>query len=96
MKKRNVAVAVAFLLFTVALFSSRNASAGDDSQLQDLKGVVASLRDSLKDVQQQLDQFKQQAPGLGEYMTTIQLHASKLWFAVAHRIGIWLCMRSMK
>ena len=80
MKKRNVAVA--FLLFTVVLFSSKNASAGDESQPQDLKSVVACLRDSLKDVQQQLDQLKLQVPGLGEYMTTIQLHAAKLWFAV--------------
>jgi hypothetical protein len=55
---------------------------GDDSQPQDLKTIVASLRDSLKDVQQQLDQLKQQAPGLGEYMSTIQLHAAKLWFEV--------------
>ncbi len=58
MKKRNVAVA--FLLFTVVLFSSKNASAGDESQPQDLKSVVACLRDSLKDVQQQLDQLKLQ------------------------------------
>ncbi len=83
MKKRNVVItAVALLLFTMVVFSSRNASAGDDSQPQDLKTVVALLQDSLKDVQQQLDQLKQQAPGLGEYMSTIQLHAAKLWFAV--------------
>jgi hypothetical protein len=25
--------------------------------------------------------LEEQAPGLGEYMTTIQLHAGKLWFA---------------
>jgi hypothetical protein len=83
MEKRSVvAAAVALLLFTAVVFSSKNASAGDDSKPQDLKTIVESLRDSLMDVQQQLDQFKQQAPGLGEYMTTIQLHASKLWFAV--------------
>ena len=83
MKKNSVIVAaVALLLFIIMFFSSKNASAGDDSSPQDLKSVVASLRDSLKDVQQQLDQLKQQAPGLGEYMTTIQLHAAKLWFAV--------------
>ena len=82
MEKRSVvAAAVALLLFTAVVFSSKNASAGDDSKPQDLKTIVESLRDSLKDVQQQLDQLKQQAPGLGEYMSTIQLHAAKLWFA---------------
>lgn len=83
MKKRNVVVAAAgFLLLAAIIFPSRNASAGDDAQHQDLKSVVALLQDSLKDVQQQLDQLRQQAPGLGDYMTTIQLHASKLWFAI--------------
>jgi cytochrome c553 len=83
MKKRTVVVAaLALLLFIIVVFPSKIASAGDSSQPQDLKSVVSALRDSLKDVQQQLDQLKLQAPGLGEYMTTIQLHAAKLWFAV--------------
>ncbi len=83
MKKGKVAGAmIALLLLSVMVFSSKLASAGDGSQPQDLKTVVALLQDSLKDIQQQLDQLKQQAPGLGEYMTTIQLHAAKLWFAV--------------
>jgi len=83
MEKRNIGVAVmALLLLSVIVFSSKVASAGDASQPQDLKAVVALLQDSLKDLQQQLDQLKQQAPGLGEYMSTIQLHAAKLWFAV--------------
>ncbi len=83
MEKRNVGVAaIVFLLLSEIVFSSTIVSAGDASQPQDLKSVVALLQDSLKDIQQQLDQLKQQAPGLGEYMTTIQLHAAKLWFAV--------------
>jgi hypothetical protein len=32
-------------------------------------------------VQAELALAKELAPGLGEYMTTIQLHAGKLWFA---------------
>ena len=28
-----------------------------------------------------IHKLEEQAPGLGEYMTTIQLHAGKLWFA---------------
>jgi len=42
---------------------------------------LASLRDSLKRAQAELASAKELAPGLGEYMTTIQLHAGKLWFA---------------
>jgi cytochrome c553 len=32
-------------------------------------------------VEEELAAAKELAPGLGEYMTTIQLHAGKLWFA---------------
>jgi hypothetical protein len=40
-----------------------------------------ALQESLKRVQAELALAKELAPGLGEYMTTIQLHAAKLWFA---------------
>ncbi len=40
-----------------------------------------ALQDSLKRMQAELATAKELAPGLGEYMTTIQLHAGKLWFA---------------
>jgi len=39
------------------------------------------VQDSLKRVQGELATVKESVPGLGEYMTTIQLHAGKLWFA---------------
>jgi hypothetical protein len=43
--------------------------------------AFAPLRDSLARVQGELTAVKELVPGLGEYMTTIQLHAGKLWFA---------------
>jgi hypothetical protein len=43
---------------------------------------IAALQESLKRIQADLATAKELAPGLGEYMTTIQLHAAKLWFAV--------------
>ena len=43
--------------------------------------TLAPLRDSLARVQGELATVKELVPGLGEYMTTIQLHAGKLWFA---------------
>jgi len=81
-KSKAVIASIAFLFLGILIVSSGIASAGNDPQPQDLKTTVAMLQDSIKDLQQQLDQLKQQVPGLGEYMTTIQLHASKLWFAV--------------
>ena len=41
----------------------------------------AALQDTLKRVQADLALAKDLAPGLGESMTRIQLHAGKLWFA---------------
>jgi hypothetical protein len=56
-----------------------------DSQVQSLSppntGALTALQDSLKRTQADLASSKELAPGLGEYMTTIQLHAGKLWFA---------------
>jgi Skp family chaperone for outer membrane proteins len=56
-----------------------------DSQFQSLNqpntGGLVALQDSLKRTQSDLASIKELAPGLGEYMTTIQLHAGKLWFA---------------
>jgi len=56
-----------------------------DSQVQSLSqpntGGLVALQDSLKRTQADLASIKELAPGLGEYMTTIQLHAGKLWFA---------------
>ena len=48
---------------------------------------IASLQDSLKRAQADLATAKESTAGLGEYMTTIQLHAAKLWFAA--RVANW-------
>ncbi len=56
-----------------------------DREVQSLNqpntGGLVALQDSLKRMQADLASTKELAPGLGEYMTTIQLHAGKLWFA---------------
>ena len=46
------------------------------------RGTIAALQDAVKATQASVLAAKESAPGLGEYMTTIQLHAGKLWFAV--------------
>jgi hypothetical protein len=51
---------------------------------QDSERVTADflhMRDSLETLHRMVDSLRAQAPGLGEYMTTIQLHTAKLWFA---------------
>lgn len=44
-------------------------------------GELTAIQDSIKQVQADMKAAKETAPGLGEYMTMIQLHAGKLWFA---------------
>ena len=43
--------------------------------------TAADLQASIKRAEAELVKLKETASGLGEYMTTIQLHAGKLWFA---------------
>jgi len=50
-------------------------------------GGITALKESLKRTQAELAAARDLAPGLGEYMTTIQLHAGKLWFAA--KAGNW-------
>jgi hypothetical protein len=69
-------IAFPFLIFRVVSL---------DSEIQALDArngrELAALKDSLKRAQADLASAKEAVPGLGEYMTTIQLHAGKLWFA---------------
>jgi hypothetical protein len=64
-------VLIAVLFVRVTSLESRPRDAGDS----------AALRESLKHVREKLAAATELAPGLGEYMTTIQLHVGKLWFA---------------
>ncbi len=43
--------------------------------------AAAELKAALKTLQAQVEAAHEAAPGLGEYMTTFQLHMGKLWFA---------------
>jgi hypothetical protein len=67
---------IAVLFFRVLSLESQVRSLGDANGVK-----LAALQDSLKRVQAETATAKETAPGLGEYMTTIQLHAGKLWFA---------------
>jgi hypothetical protein len=69
---------IMFLFFIVRVVSLGNEVQGiRDKNDRDL----TALQESLKRVQAELATARESMPGLGEYMTTIQLHAGKLWFA---------------
>jgi len=68
---------VLLLTLSALLLSFHLLSAQD----QDLKAAIGTLRDSVNIMRLQIDSLKLQAPGLGDYMTTIQLHIAKLWYA---------------
>jgi hypothetical protein len=74
---------LALSLVLIILLLVRIASLGSEVQgIRDQNNrELAVLQESLKRVQAELVTAKELAPGLGEYMTTIQLHAGKLWFA---------------
>jgi hypothetical protein len=80
-----VAVSVIVILFLFV----RVVSLGNEVQgLRDKNDRdLVALDDSLKRVQADFAAAKESVPGLGEYMTTIQLHAGKLWFAA--KISNW-------
>ena len=66
---------VVFLLRVIS--SDRHVQSLDDANA----GGLAKLQDTLYGVEAELATEKNSMPGLGDYMTTIQLHVGKLWFA---------------
>jgi hypothetical protein len=69
-------VLVIVLLLRIFSLESQIRSLGEGNSR-----ALTTLQDSVKQLQTELATAKETAPGLGEYMTTIQLHAGKLWFA---------------
>jgi hypothetical protein len=74
-----VAVCVIMIIIFLVRLSSLGSEVRGLTERNDR--ALVSLRDSVARAQAALAVAKELAPGLGEYMTTIQLHAGKLWFA---------------
>ena len=81
--KRNLAVGIPFAILgaAVILLFIRLSSVSDNAGR--METTLGQLRDSLTSARRSLDSLRAQTPGLGEYMSTIQLHIAKLWFAAA-------------
>ncbi len=79
--KRNVPAIVAVVLLIVFVILHYFWASQTTREFNGLANTVAQLRDSLSLMQRAVDSLKSYAPGLGEYMSTIQLHTAKLWFA---------------
>ena len=70
--------AIALVVLFLRVFSLESRVRGLDQS----NGVgITRLQESVKQLQAQLATAKELAPRLGENMSTIQLHAGKLWFA---------------
>jgi hypothetical protein len=69
-------IVIAILFFRVLSLESRVGNLGGPSD-----GGLSALQVSMKRMQAEIATTKELTPGLGEFMTTIQVHAGKLWFA---------------
>jgi hypothetical protein len=70
-------IGVIFLLIKTLNLSSEFEAATEKNNR-----TAADLQALVKRAEAEVAKLKEATPGLGEYMTTIQLHAGKLWFAV--------------
>jgi len=69
-------ILIIVLFFRLANLDSRITNGGEPP------AGAAALQDSINRMRTDLARTKDSMPGLGEYMTTIQLHVGKLWFSV--------------
>ncbi len=72
-----ILVLVVIYLFLKILSVSKSYVA-DNGQLTT---TMEQIRDSLGQTRRTIDSLEERMPGLGEYMSAIQLHVSKIWFA---------------
>jgi hypothetical protein len=73
---------VVFLVSVLVLFAWVWILSGELRSFQNRNDqAFAAYQDSLKNIRSELATVKELTPGLGEFMTTMQLHMGKLWFA---------------
>lgn len=85
MKQSRVIIVMSILVLAILvmlILKITSLSSAAASQKDEFTRNVVALQDSLRKLHSQLDTLEERMPGLGEYMTTMQLHMAKLWFAV--------------
>jgi len=75
------ALILCVILIIVLFFRVFNLESRVGNLSQPNSSELVALQDSMKRMQTELATTKELATGLGDFMTTIQLHAGKLWFA---------------
>jgi hypothetical protein len=76
-----VALGICLIVVVFLLIKTFNLSSELQTANEKNNRTAADLQASVKRAEAELAKLKEAVPGLGEYMTTIQLHAGKLWFA---------------
>jgi hypothetical protein len=75
-------VALVFMITLLSLVVRLYSMTGNiSSRTSEFAKMVASLRDSMSTMNASINTLRDQAPDVGEYMSTFQLHMGKLWFA---------------
>ncbi len=55
-----------------------------NSKIEESQTAILRLQDSVTRIRSRLTMLETRTPGLGEYMTAMQLHYAKLWIAAMH------------
>jgi hypothetical protein len=76
-----LAFGLCLMLLVFLLIKTANLSTEFETANEKNNRTAADLLGLMKRAEAELVDLKQTASGLGEYMTTIQLHVGKLWFA---------------
>lgn len=74
-------VTIAALLTLGFVFKSAGIQPSTSSGVLRSMSDTRQLQDSISTLRQEVNSLHNSMPGLGEYMTSIQLHMAKLWYA---------------
>ncbi len=82
---RNTLLPIAALVVAGAMIVLYTMSSRTNNNLNDLRRLqqtrLSAILDSVRTLREEVASLRDLSPGLGEYMTAIQLHMGKLWYA---------------
>jgi hypothetical protein len=89
------AFGLCLIVVILLLIKTLNLSSEFEAANEKNNRTAADLQALVKRAEAEVAKLKEAAPGLGEYMSTIQLHAGKLWFAAKASNWAWQNMNLM-